>query len=382
MDLSSFYCQELAPQEVPDMETASLDYRYDDSGFLQDSGLASLQPGAVKGLYPSSNNLRTAGSQDSTPPSSEAFIEQSLYFWEQYNTGSASVESQGSTLHSEDFLPSFQTLLPVLSDEIQSHLPQPDMMNQITHTGNSLYQSQPEPQYPPMADTFSQSSVAGSVGDQSFSWASTEWQGWDEATWTSCSSLDSSIHQSPEMTTPQSYLHVNSSNQHTTQNRAIHTGFAFNESGYHQASSLGGLRSSADKDVYQPTYSQKSPGVKSAKSPSAGSGPIQLWQFLLELLQDSSCQKLINWTGNGWEFKLSDPNEVARRWGRRKNKPRMNYEKLSRGLRYYYHKNIIHKTGGQRYVYRFVCDLQDMLSRPTQGSQQESKNQSQRPRNL
>ncbi len=39
----------------------------------------------------------------------------------------------------------------------------------------------------------------------------------------------------------------------------------------------------------------------------------------------------------------------------------MNYEKLSRGLRYYYDKNIIHKTAGKRYVYRFVCDLQNLL---------------------
>jgi hypothetical protein len=39
---------------------------------------------------------------------------------------------------------------------------------------------------------------------------------------------------------------------------------------------------------------------------------------------------------------------VARRWGIRKNKPKMNYEKLSRGLRYYYDKNIIHKTAGKR----------------------------------
>lgn len=52
---------------------------------------------------------------------------------------------------------------------------------------------------------------------------------------------------------------------------------------------------------------------------------------------------------------------MARRWGRRKNKPKMNYEKLSRGLRYYYDKNIIHKTSGKRYVYRFVCDLQNLL---------------------
>jgi hypothetical protein len=39
----------------------------------------------------------------------------------------------------------------------------------------------------------------------------------------------------------------------------------------------------------------------------------------------------------------------------------MNYEKLSRGLRYYYDKNIIHKTAGKRYVYRFVCDLTNLL---------------------
>ncbi|XP_063058978.1 protein C-ets-2 [Engraulis encrasicolus] len=92
-----------------------------------------------------------------------------------------------------------------------------------------------------------------------------------------------------------------------------------------------------------------------------GSGPIQLWQFLLELLTDQTCQSVIGWTGDGWEFKLTDPDEVARRWGRRKNKPKMNYEKLSRGLRYYYDKNIIHKTPGKRYVYRFVCDLQNLL---------------------
>jgi len=39
----------------------------------------------------------------------------------------------------------------------------------------------------------------------------------------------------------------------------------------------------------------------------------------------------------------------------------MNYEKLSRGLRYYYDKNIIAKTSGKRYVYRFKCDLQTLL---------------------
>lgn len=43
---------------------------------------------------------------------------------------------------------------------------------------------------------------------------------------------------------------------------------------------------------------------------SIGSGPIQLWQFLLELLSDTTCQGIISWTGDGWEFKLTDPDEV------------------------------------------------------------------------
>ena len=41
-----------------------------------------------------------------------------------------------------------------------------------------------------------------------------------------------------------------------------------------------------------------------------GSGPIQLWQFLLEMLTDRTCQHIITWTGDGWEFKLTDPDEV------------------------------------------------------------------------
>jgi len=106
------------------------------------------------------------------------------------------------------------------------------------------------------------------------------------------------------------------------------------------------------------TYPPASHGVGPAITPT---GPIQLWQFILELLSDKSCQQFVSWTGDGWEFKMTDPDEVARRWGARKNKPKMNYEKLSRGLRYYYDKNIIHKTAGKRYVYRYVCDLQSLL---------------------
>ncbi|XP_076817444.1 uncharacterized protein LOC143462988 [Clavelina lepadiformis] len=92
-----------------------------------------------------------------------------------------------------------------------------------------------------------------------------------------------------------------------------------------------------------------------------GNGPIQLWQFLLELLCDPGCKHLIKWTGENWQFKMEEPDEVAKRWGLRKNKPKMTYEKLSRGIRYYYDKNIIVKCPARRYVYKYVNDLESIL---------------------
>ncbi|XP_049578417.1 ETS domain-containing protein Elk-3 isoform X1 [Syngnathus scovelli] len=120
---------------------------------------------------------------------------------------------------------------------------------------------------------------------------------------------------------------------------------------------------------------------------------ITLWQFLLQLLLDQSHKHLICWTSADGEFKLLKSEEVAKLWGLRKNKTNMNYDKLSRALRYYYDKvnyvpapflltpaqrwpastpepkavlaastpfafssrqNIIKKVIGQKFVYKFV----------------------------
>ncbi|XP_056447404.1 ETS domain-containing protein Elk-1 [Gadus chalcogrammus] len=88
---------------------------------------------------------------------------------------------------------------------------------------------------------------------------------------------------------------------------------------------------------------------------------ITLWQFLLLLLDDASQRHLITWTGEDGEFKLLDAEEVARLWGLRKNKNNMNYDKLSRALRYYYDKNIIKKVSGQKFVYKFVGQPDNLL---------------------
>jgi len=82
---------------------------------------------------------------------------------------------------------------------------------------------------------------------------------------------------------------------------------------------------------------------------------VTLWQFLLELLVSDEHSAIIEWTDRRKkEFRLKDAEEVARRWGERKSKPNMNYDKLSRALRYYYDKKIICKVPGKKFVYQFV----------------------------
>jgi len=82
---------------------------------------------------------------------------------------------------------------------------------------------------------------------------------------------------------------------------------------------------------------------------------VTLWQFLLELLLSNEHNAIIEWTDkHKKEFRLKDAEQVAKRWGERKSKPNMNYDKLSRALRYYYDKKIICKVPGKKFVYQFV----------------------------
>ncbi|KAK4470609.1 hypothetical protein MN116_006147 [Schistosoma mekongi] len=108
-------------------------------------------------------------------------------------------------------------------------------------------------------------------------------------------------------------------------------------------------------------------------------GSLQLWQFLITLLDDKESQHLICWTGRTLEFKLNDPEEVARLWGIQKNRPAMNYDKLSRSLRYYYEKGIMQKVPGERYVYRFVYEPELLFSLAFPGEEQSNNQQTTKP---
>lgn len=97
---------------------------------------------------------------------------------------------------------------------------------------------------------------------------------------------------------------------------------------------------------------------------SPGSRQIQLWHFILELLRQERYRHVIAWQGDYGEFVIKDPDEVARLWGARKCKPHMNYDKLSRALRYYYNKRILHKTKGKRFTYKFNFSKLVLVSCP------------------
>ncbi|XP_050426396.1 myb-like protein Q [Adelges cooleyi] len=134
-----------------------------------------------------------------------------------------------------------------------------------------------------------------------------------------------------------------------------------------------------------PSSSARSPGsCSAASSGTAGSSGqqqqqqqqhhhhhIHLWQFLKELLQQhddhglpavaedggkpTGTATIIRWLDRPkGVFKIEDSVAVAKLWGRRKNRPAMNYDKLSRSIRQYYKKGIMKKTErSQRLVYQF-----------------------------
>lgn len=104
--------------------------------------------------------------------------------------------------------------------------------------------------------------------------------------------------------------------------------------------------------------SSKSTGPITAKNGHVrhGSAHIHLWQFLKELLESPQEHgAAIRWIDRrSGVFKIEDSVRVARLWGRRKNRPAMNYDKLSRSIRQYYKKGIMQKTErSQRLVYQF-----------------------------
>lgn len=80
-----------------------------------------------------------------------------------------------------------------------------------------------------------------------------------------------------------------------------------------------------------------------------------LWEYLYLLLQNPSYSSVIRWEDESqMVFRIVQAEKLAALWGLQKNRLGMTYEKLSRGMRYYYPNNIIAREAGRRLLYRFM----------------------------
>nr|CAD7605172.1 unnamed protein product [Timema genevievae] len=102
-----------------------------------------------------------------------------------------------------------------------------------------------------------------------------------------------------------------------------------------------------------------------ADTPEPNTNGRLLWDFLQQLLNDPT-QRYTNYIA--WKnrdtgvFKIVDPAGLAKLWGIQKNHLSMNYDKMSRALRYYYRVNILRKVQGERHCYQFLRNPSELKS--------------------
>ncbi|XP_039294737.1 ets DNA-binding protein pokkuri isoform X3 [Nilaparvata lugens] len=100
-------------------------------------------------------------------------------------------------------------------------------------------------------------------------------------------------------------------------------------------------------------------------APETNSNGRLLWDFLQQLLNDSQQRytAYIAWKNQeSGVFKIVDPPGLAKLWGIQKNHLSMNYDKMSRALRYYYRVNILRKVQGERHCYQFLRNPSELRS--------------------
>lgn len=101
------------------------------------------------------------------------------------------------------------------------------------------------------------------------------------------------------------------------------------------------------------------------ETPELNTNGRLLWDFLQQLLNDPQQRytSYIAWKNKETGvFKIVDPAGLAKLWGIQKNHLSMNYDKMSRALRYYYRVNILRKVQGERHCYQFLRNPSELKS--------------------
>jgi len=101
---------------------------------------------------------------------------------------------------------------------------------------------------------------------------------------------------------------------------------------------------------HRPVPQKRSPGTS-----------LKITQWIVSLLRDPIYNpSVITWQDEAQGvFSIRDTNKLASIWGEVKNNPEMNYEKLSRAMRYSYNNGELEPIREQRLTYKFGPSMTD-----------------------
>ena len=114
------------------------------------------------------------------------------------------------------------------------------------------------------------------------------------------------------------------------------------------------------------TFLLEVPFVTSSSSSSSFSSRTfdHLWKFLLHLLLSPNHGHVIQWTGQGYEFCITDHSTLARMWAEasRSDSAPLTYHGLIGELRSYSGLGILESISEDELKYQFKLDIQAYLS--------------------
>eukprot|EP00117_Sycon_ciliatum_P037212 scpid41532/ scgid27877/ ETS-related transcription factor Elf-4; E74-like factor 4; Myeloid Elf-1-like factor len=89
---------------------------------------------------------------------------------------------------------------------------------------------------------------------------------------------------------------------------------------------------------------------------------LQLWEFLLHHLERGTAQDAIAWIDDrSGKFRIVNSEKIAKMWGDYRSVPAMDYEKMTRALRYYYRRRILEKLQ-RRLIYQFSTEIMQQVT--------------------
>jgi len=118
---------------------------------------------------------------------------------------------------------------------------------------------------------------------------------------------------------------------------------------------------------------QRNPAPRRYRRPSKNPVPqqrkkgstLKISQWIVKLLRDPATNpSVIMWEDEPeGKFRVINSNAFAQLWAVEKKNPAMNYEKLSRAMRYYYRNKEIEMVKGERLTYKFGPNMRDFRAK-------------------